>query len=155
MKEIIYVCGLPGSGKSYYINKMYPNYVIISNDLIVEEYAKKHNIGYNDAWNRISFSYVRKECKRRFDKAISENKNIVIDNTNLTIKSRRKYIANGYKRICIFFRISDSLLKMRTEKRKNETGKYISQSVVEDMIKRTQLPNKEFENFDEIIYVRN
>ena len=44
MKEIIYVCGLPGSGKSYYINKMYPNYVIISNDLIVEEYAKKHNI---------------------------------------------------------------------------------------------------------------
>ena len=44
---------------------------------------------------------------------------------------------------------------MRTEKRKNETGKYISQSVVEDMIKRTQLPNKELENFDEIIYVRN
>lgn len=152
-KEIIYLIGLPASGKSFFLKKNYPHHVVISNDLIVEKYAKKWKTDYNKAWQRLDFKVVNKECRQAFEKAVHQGKNIVIDNTNMTVKSRRKYIADGYDRVAVVFNISDAELAKRTEKRKNETGKLVPPEAIENM-KRIYQPPTEKENFREIISVK-
>lgn len=151
-KELVYLVGLPASGKSTYIEKHYKNYAIVSNDAIVEEFAKEKNIDYNTAWKKLNFSYVNEECMRRFKAAVKAGKNIVIDNTNLTIKARRKYDAPDYVKIAVVFNISDSELSKRTEKRKNETGKLVPVDAIDNMKHIFVKPTKS-EGFDKIILV--
>lgn len=153
MKKIIYLIGLPASGKSTWIKENYPNSVVISNDIIVEEYAEKNNIGYNDAWKELDFSFVTSECFNRFNTAVSNKEDIIIiDNTNMTIKSRRKYIDNSYDREAVVFQIDEIEHNKRIEKRKNESGKYVPDDVIKNMKNCFIYPTKE-ENFKNIILI--
>lgn len=152
MKTIVYLVGLPAVGKSTYIKKHYPDYVVISNDEIIEEYAKKHNMKYNEAWGKVSFKFVKNECMNRFNKAVSQKKNIVIDNTNMTVKSRRAYEHPGYIKKAVVFRISDAEHKKRIEKRLKETGKFVPEDAVKNMIAKYVEPSKS-EGFEEITFV--
>ncbi len=67
--DVIMCCGFPGSTKSTYVKSKYPQATIISNDL-------------------------SKTALIDFEKAIREQKEnlIIIDNTNLTKKSRKEYL---------------------------------------------------------------
>lgn len=152
-KELIYLVGIPASGKSTYIKEHYPNHIVVSNDLIVERYAKLWNTDYNTAWKKLSFKTVNNETRAIFEWAIENNCSIVIDNTNLTPKARRKYKTNNYKKIAIVFSISDNEHNKRIEKRKNETGKLVPYDVVENMKRSFVYPTKE-EGFDEIIEIK-
>jgi len=152
--EIVYLVGLPGVGKSTYVSKYYKNYVIISNDGLVEEYAKKHGLSYNDAWGKVNFKDIKRNLKEKFNDAVKHNKNIVIDNTNLTVKSRKLYEADNYIKTAVVFSITDSEWNKRSEKRKIETGKVIPTDVIQNMIKLYQPITKD-ENFSKIIYVKN
>lgn len=132
-KYIVYLIGLPASGKSTYIKNNLKDYVIISNDMLVEEYAQKHNLVYGEAWEKVSFSYIRKELKKRFETAVSQKKNICIDNTNMTVKSRRTYDAKGYIKKAIVFNISEDERRKREQKRFEETKKFIPYTAIEQM----------------------
>lgn len=153
-KNLIYLVGLPCVGKSSLINKKYADYVVISNDIIVEEYAAAHNIGYNEAWHKISFKYVKAECMRRFNKAVKENKNIIIDNTNMTVKARKSYQHPDYIKTAIVFQIDDEEHQRRIKKRLNETGKLIPEDAVKRMKENYVEPSKA-EGFEKIIYINS
>lgn len=153
-KEIVFLVGLPGSGKSTYIDKNYRDYVVVSTDNIIEKYAKKWNVDYNTAMKKLDFKIAERESRMEYEKAVNARKNIVIDKTNLTVKSRRRFdTPRGYKKIAVVFDVSESELKNRLEKRKNETGKIIPQSTF-DQMKGFYVEPKESEGFDEIIHVR-
>lgn len=49
MKEIVYLTGLPASGKTTYRIAEYPNHAVISNDEVTEAYAARHHLNYGEA----------------------------------------------------------------------------------------------------------
>ena len=151
-KEIILLVGLPASGKSTYISKMKGKYTIVSNDLYVEKVAKKLKLTYTEAFDKINRDDVLGNTKKEFDKALSKNQNIIVDNTNMNVKERSYFIDNApkdYKKIAIIFKISDSELKKRLDKRGKETGKTIPYEVIEKMKARYEKPTTK-EGFHEI-----
>jgi len=151
-KEIILLVGLPASGKSTYISKMKGKYIIVSNDLYVEKIAKKLNLTYTEAFDKINRDDVLSNTRKEFDKAIKKNKSVIVDNTNMNVKERSyftKSTSEDYKRIAIIFKISDSELRKRLDKRGKETGKIIPDEVIEKMKARYDPPTTK-EGFDEI-----
>lgn len=139
-KEIVYLVGLPCSGKSTYIKENYKDYAIISNDAIIEEYAKNNGIKYNEAWKSVKNDYVLTECQKRFQAAVKMGRPILIDNTNMTVKSRSKYEAKGYQKNAIVFLIDDAERQRRAQKRANETGKLVPESAIDKMKSIFKMP---------------
>lgn len=135
-KEIIILCGIPGSGKtSFYKNQIEP-----------------HNYNY------INYDTM---CKKGIDKVINESlknkQNIVIDNMNLTIESRKYYIqlakSNNMQSRCIFFDISKDIAYHNMLYRHCRWGnKVIPDVVYNSARKRLTHPDKN-EGFDEIIVI--
>jgi predicted kinase len=148
--EIVFLVGLPGSGKSTYIRKHLRGYTVVSNDEIVEKYAKKWKVNYTEAWNKLDFSVVLREVEAIFQKAVRENKNIVVDNTNLTVKSRKKFPTPlNYRRMAIVLGTDEKTRQEYIEKRKKETGKDIPADVIKKMKEIYVKPSKS-EGFVEI-----
>jgi bifunctional polynucleotide phosphatase/kinase len=81
-KEIIVMCGYPGSGKSYYAN----NYVI------------------PEGYTRINRDTLltKTKCIKKCNELLKEGRNVVIDNTNPDINSRKNYLdlAKKYNYVC-------------------------------------------------------
>ncbi len=71
-QKIIMTCGFPGSGKSTYISKTYPNAHILSNDLLSKS----------------------QKLTKEFEKALVSDdiQVVVLDNTHLTKKNRIEFI---------------------------------------------------------------
>jgi len=151
--QFIMLIGVPGSGKSTYIQKLKnekpnKNYVILSTDDILTDWANDEGISYQDAFSK----YIKdatKEFNRRFRQAISTNSDIIIDRTNLTSGGRAKLlnqVPSFYQKIAIVFNVDRNELKRRLDQREIETGKHIPDHVVDNMIKNYQPPtNKEFD----------
>lgn len=74
--ELLILVGFPGSGKSYFAKKYITNYQRINRDTL-----KTTN-----------------KCIQLADQILMEGKSLVVDNTNLTVSERNKYIslANNY-----------------------------------------------------------
>ena len=151
-KEIIFLVGLQASGKSTYVSKNLKGYEIVSNDYYTEVYAKKKGMTYTEAWNEMDYDKdIKAKSIQQFNKAVKDGKNIVIDNTNMTKKSRQYYLDNipkNYKKIAIMFKIPEKELKKRLDKRGKETGKVIPWEAIENMKAKYEPPTKG--EFDEI-----
>ncbi len=86
------------------------------------------------------------------DQAVEQKRNIIWDQTNLTVKSRSKkldMIPSSYKKICVDFPIPSDW-----EKRLDRPGKVIPTNVRDRMKKMYDNPSLS-EGFDEIITARN
>lgn len=157
---IIVLVGLPGSGKSTWVNENFKdgedNVVVVSSDKWVERRA---------AILRVQYSFVYKDCigwataKMKSDakNAIKEEKNIIWDQTNLSKKKRKgilKRINDRYYKIAINFDVPDSVLEERLEHRSKLDGKTIPRHVLENMISSYDPITKD-EGFDKIIDIRN
>ena len=146
--------GLPASGKSTWRNEMFRNYpdvVILSTDDIIEKYALANNKTYNEIFKDY-IDTATTEMFQQFKKAIKEKKNIVIDRTNLTVKSRAKFLSQlpkEYVPVAIVFECHPDILVKRLVAR---PGKSIPDHVMEDMKSRLEMPSSR-ESFDSITMV--
>lgn len=134
--KIIFMIGVPMSGKSTFISKItnIHEYVVLSTDNIIQNIADEHGITYNQAWG----PYIKGATKKfnyDFAQALKENKNIIIDQTNLSASSRRKKLSivpQHYDKIAVVLDTpSWEELYERNEKRE---GKRIPYSVLKSMI---------------------
>ena len=156
MSTVYFMIGTPCSGKSTYIDNILSNCEIISTDNIIEQIAKENNSTYSEMFDKIDFKKINKEMFEKFKNAVSENKDIVIDRTNMTIKSRKRFLSNltkNYTKYAISFDVSKETIMERNDKRFKETGKHIPENVIDSMIKSFQQPTKE-EGFDYIIVIK-
>jgi predicted kinase len=145
-KTITVLTGLPRAGKSTYC-KMLKNVTIISRDDILMQYAKEGET-YSEVWKRLQDTDqkdIDKELQSRFNKAVKSGDNIVIDMTNTSKKSRRKWLANakGYFKKCIVFPTG-----IKTCDSRNAPDKNIPKDVLESMSKRFVVPL-----YDEFDYI--
>lgn len=90
-KVVIFLIGYPGSGKSTYINKHYPDFVRISSDKYIEEHADQNETTYSDVFNDF-IKIATKNMNEEFDYAVEQRDSMVIDKMNLTEKSRNQFI---------------------------------------------------------------
>lgn len=152
--EIILLVGLPGSGKSTWVKSYLltnPDYVVVSSDDIIDAYAKSVGKTYTEVFSEY-MGNAEVEYNIRLSAAIREGKNIIVDRTNLSPKSRRKItskVTKDYKKIAIVFNTPIEEIKERLIKRENETGKEIPDYVIVTMMNSYIEPSVD-EGFSEI-----
>lgn len=152
--------GIPGSGKSswiadYIARNPEMNFHVVSSDGIIEEKALLENLDYSSAYKK-NIGYAVKEMERRFKQYVRDGVNIIHDQTNLSVKTRKKHLAKvkGYEKSAIVFTLTEDEWRRRFEKRKTETGKIIPDFVIKDMSANFEYPSTK-EGFDEIINIQS
>jgi len=149
--------GLPGSGKSTWIknnNKMLGNFAIISTDDFIEKRATFLGKTYSEVFSS-EIKAATQQMQQDLQDAIRDKKNIIFDQTNLTVKTRRgklSQLPKNYARIAVLFEIDENELENRLNRRGQETGKVIGQKIVDDMRSRYEPPSLS-EGFQQIIKV--
>lgn len=160
MKEYIMMVGAPCSGKSTYIDQFLENsdkkWFVVSSDNIIMEWANKEGLSYSDGFNKFA-KKAMSEMNRRFKEAIKNGDNIIHDQTNMTVNSRRKklcQVPKGYERTVVAFEIDYGALMERSEQRKVETGKYVPVKVVDNMLEMYVRPIKS-EGFKKVTIIKS
>lgn len=149
MKEFIMLIGLPYTGKTTYKEKFYTNdsYFWLSTDEIVKDITDKYNMTYEKNWKKL-IDFANSVMAKDLQFAIDQNFNIVWDQTNLTVKTRKQKLAKipeDYKKIAIVFpTISNEVIEERRMIRKNQI---VSNEVIDNMRKIFVMPTV-IEGFD-------
>lgn len=153
--ELIMMCGIPCAGKSTYIRNgientdVFDEYVILSTDNYIEEYARQNNMTYNEAFED---AIEEATCKmyQDLDLAIQRGKSIIWDQTNVSRKSRMKKlkkVPTTYTKTAVVLPISLEEAIIRNSQRAN---KFIPRSVLHRMYHQFEVPTED-EGFDAIM----
>jgi predicted kinase len=149
-KTVTVMVGLPASGKSTYIEQnASEGSFIVSRDRIVEDLGD--GITYSEKWYSANQKEVDEVLQEVFKQAKKENE-VFVDMTHLSTKSRRRTLSHfgkEWKKKCVVVLPSLTQLTNNSEYRKNTTGKFVSDSVVLEMMSRFSSPTYS-EGFDEI-----
>ena len=151
MPELVMLCGIPCSGKSTYVEKLkkldyWKDAVVLSTDNYIEKEAQSLGLTYNQIFDDV-ISDATRELEMEFNWAKSKGRNIIWDQTNLSVKTRRKKLyklPSFYARGVIYFEVS---LEEALERNENREGKYIPKSVLKRMWHQFEIPTLE-EDFD-------
>ena len=151
MPEAIFLVGIPCSGKSTYVNKLrdyeyWKDAVVLSTDNYIEEQAKRLGMTYNEVFQDCIDEATR-QLEMSFVRAKEEGKRIIWDQTNLSIKTRKKKLTKVpsiYKRTVVWFPVD---LEEALKRNKTREGKFIPESILKRMYHQFEVPTLE-EGFD-------
>lgn len=152
--RVIILVGLPASGKSTWRNAFAGNAVVCSQDDLVEHYADHQGLTYTEAFRKADLKLFERQVKQEFADAIAQGRDIVLDRTNVSKKSRAIFlnmVPDHYQKIAIWFDCDPVLLDYRLARRAKLTGKFIPPFVIRDMRRNFQMPDTE--EFDEVWHV--
>lgn len=153
--ELIMMCGIPCSGKSTYIRRgtentdYFDEYVILSTDDYIEEYAKANGKNYNEVFDDVIGEATTRMYKD-LELAIQRGKSIIWDQTNVSKKSRKqklKKIPGEYTKTAVVLPITLEEAHIRNSQRAN---KFIPRSVIHRMYHQFEIPTED-EGFDVIM----
>lgn len=150
---ITLLVGLPGVGKSTYVNEYKtPDSIVLSTDAIVESMCNANGITYDQGF-KLFIDQATHEYNKLLATYLAAGNDIVIDRTNLSVTSRRKILARvpkRYKKYAAFFPIPpEEEWKKRLASR---PGKCIPQSVLDNMLMQFQMPTVD-EGFDAVFTI--
>ncbi len=148
--------GIPTSGKSTYVSRLlekpeFNNAVVLSTDNYIQKIADQENLTYDEVFDK-TIKDANKQLNLDLSEAIKNNRSIIHDQTNLTIKSRAKKlkkIPDSYKKICAYSVID---LEEATKRNKTRPGKVIPLGVLMTMLDDFEIPTVD-EGFDEVINI--
>lgn len=151
MPKCYQLIGVPGAGKSTWITKQEwaKDCVVVSTDEFVEAYAKQQGKTYNEVFD----AYMSLAVQFMADKVVKarqEGKDIIWDQTSMSIKSRkRKFnMLRDYEHIAVVFKTPEpDELKRRLDSR---PGKNIPDHVMKSMMDNFDMPTTD-EGFSEIV----
>jgi len=158
MPECVFLCGIPCSGKSTYVNELkkipyWENAVVLSTDAYIEKQAQRCGLTYNQIFDDVIDDATR-ELELELNMAKDKGKNIIYDQTNLTTKTRKKKLSklpSIYARGVIYF---DVTLEEALRRNENREGKYIPKSVLKRMYHQLEVPTLE-EGWDYVEKVKS
>jgi predicted kinase len=156
MNKLYVLVGVPGSGKSTWINnqKWAVGIPIVSTDLFVEAYAKEQGKTYSEVFEEYMPIAVRLMANQVL--VCKSNKvDVIWDQTSTTIATRAKKIRMlpEYYKIAVVFKTPEP--EELNRRLKSRVGKNIPDEVMETMIRQlAEEPPTEEEGFDEIWYAQ-
>jgi hypothetical protein len=142
--------GVPASGKSTWREQFFETNraMIISTDDTLEDIAATQNKTYNDVFkDNIKFANKLMDIHMRV--ALESDMDIVWDQTNLTVKSRKgklDKVPEHYEKIAVVFLTPEDA---EWQRRLDRPGKSIPQNILLGMRDSMQFPDPE-EGFDKI-----
>lgn len=149
---VIILCGPPLSGKTTFIKKYFPDTEVISRDEILMEVYGSRN--YSEAFKNVDQKKVDKTLRDIMTEYGKEGRNVLVDMTNLSPKTRKAnlaYFGKDYYKAAVSFPILPMDEYKRRNDYRNETeNKYIPDNVLRSMISNYVVPTLD-EGFDEII----
>jgi predicted kinase len=154
MPKLYMLVGVPGSGKSTWINNQVwaQDCVVVSSDRFIDEEAARQGKTYNEVFK----DYVKIATRLMENQALicqANNRDIIWDQTNTSVKSRKSKLdmLPGYEKIAVVFRTPEA--EEHARRLANRPGKAIPDSVMSFMIDNLQEPTEE-EGFTEIWYAQ-
>jgi predicted kinase len=155
IKYLTLYVGPPCSGKTTQretLPEMYNsnNVTILSSDDLVMKYGDSDDYGVN--WKNADFNTINKELNSKLAEAVKSEHHIIVDMTNMTRKSRRKWLSkvpDSYNKTAIVFTTPYDTLMQRVSNRTCTDGMN-NPDVIIDMMKRFDLPSYG-EGFSQII----
>lgn len=151
-KELVLMCGLPGSGKSSLAKRRFPGHFLVSRDECLMELAAEQGLsgGYDDVLPKVSPKRVDQRLAEKLEEAKSRSR-VVVDKTHMSKKSRRKSHArfgSEWNKKCLVVLVGLSEATKRDGKRK---GKNVGEKVVLQMASSFFPPTRG--EFDEVEYI--
>ncbi|WP_298751998.1 AAA family ATPase [uncultured Arcobacter sp.] len=153
---VIMNVGLPCSGKSTYTEDFVKHYeyTVHARDNIMRDYYIDNNHmivkdgymevpSYNVIWDSVDHDAVNERCEELYREYITDAKNVIIDETNLSFKTRQKKFNKfplKYGRVMHVFMTPLSVIKDRNTVRSRTTGKTIPENVYYNMLSSFQIP---------------
>jgi predicted kinase len=158
MKTCIILVGPMCSGKSTYIKENCAGYRVISNDININTLPSTSYV--DNYYTSATKKHLANIAMNQTLDAIKNNENIVIDNTNITAKTRNKTLCRFsktdrliYRIVCVVLPyIDEETFIKRNLHRSETTGKYISLNAFRVICESYQIPLMS-EGFDEIIFL--
>ena len=166
MNTCYILIGSAASGKTTWAsNHKRPDDAQVSLDIYrIAFYKSMHpaedDVKYDSAWTYCCShgkefdDYVKAEAKLAFTLAAKNNNNVYVDNTNLTAKSRKRWVdlakKHNFKIIAVEFR---NTLQRVLERNANRQDKFIPENVVKDQFYRQECVQLGVE-VDDIITIR-
>ena len=145
-------------GKSTWLEKNHKDEVILSRDIEIKNlYLKKHGVtvGYNDMFYDLTneeFKSIDKILVAKYVDAIRNKHSIIVDMTNISKKSRRRYLSqfkqNTYNKKGILFLKDYEEIKNCASTR---PGKKVRENILIDKMRGFMMPD--YDEFDEIEYI--
>jgi predicted kinase len=168
VKNMLMLIGLPASGKSTFRSQFESNvrenlgslddYYVMSSDDLIEDYALTLGKTYNDVFADEQLrDLIMLEVNTKFDLAVRMGKTIIIDRTNMSVKSRRAYVELAKRHdyqidAMVFARPMTDAAHDDWNRRLDRPGKTIPTHVLIDMFRSYVRPTTE-EGFDNVIDV--
>jgi predicted kinase len=145
MSECVMLCGIPTSGKSTYVEKLkkldyWKDAIVLSTDAYIEKQAQRMGMTYNQIFDDVIDNATR-ELELEFIMAKDKGRDIIWDQTNLSVKSRRKKLSklpSFYARGAVYFDIS---MEEALERNKHREGKFIPESILKRMYHQFEKPS--------------
>jgi predicted kinase len=167
----IILCGLPGCGKSTLRNKLLQfdsdeiadclsvadrstlKFDVISSDDFIEQKSKDRGITYSQGFRL----FVDQAEKHVFEQLRNADKNnIIVDRTNLSVKSRRRVfsaLTKHFNKIAVYFDIPYEVIDRRVAERALSAGKNIPAGVLDTMQRSYVYPSVD-EGFNQVFCVK-
>lgn len=154
--EVVFLIGLPGSGKSSYIKKQFDNerhfrkYAVCSTDYYIETMAAIKGKKYHEIFEEF-YPEAEKNFFEHIDVAVKNNVSIFIDRTNVSASDRKMVldkIPSHYIKRAVVFHLPQDELKKRLLHRAETTGKVITDEVLERIIAKYEHPT--YQEFDKM-----
>ena len=156
MTKICYILiGMPASGKSTWIHNQewIDATYIASTDDTIETVSRLYGMTYDQGFKNL-IGFAESNMWNNLQQSAEEGIQIYIDRTNLSAKSRKKFIdflkPHGYTfKAIVFCTPGETEWRRRLESR---PGKTIPEDVLKNMRRSYEMP-LQGEGFDEITYV--
>jgi predicted kinase len=137
-KEVVIMVGLPGSGKSTYIKNNLPTHSVVSRDEIVE--AMNPDMSYAKAFRNADQKEVDRLLMEKYNESLKTSTKVVVDLTNLSKKSRKKWITLARQKQFNVRAVIMATDFMDCCQRRNATEKIVPYSVIADMSTKFTYP---------------
>ena len=160
MPKCILLVGVPASGKSTWIENRPPkdDAYVASTDWHITDIAEQYGMTYDEAFKDL-IGFAEKAVWKDLEDAAKCGECVYIDRTNLSIKTRRKFIdkfkLHRYEIECIVFPMpgTDKLPTEEWNRRlDSRPGKTIPGHILSSMIEHYEVPT-EAEGFSKITFL--